>query len=96
MGRDNERKDGNPQASGTIRLRDSLNTVLLRDGGMNDAHTCETQRHGEFLRRRKVALMADGGETFLPETVMYLGLNSLHLDPRIVRVTGSRKEHLLN
>jgi len=40
--RDNERKDGNPQASGTVRLQDLLNTVLLRDGGMNDAHTCET------------------------------------------------------
>lgn len=45
-GRDNEREDGNPQASGTVRLQDSLNTVLLRDGGMNDAYTCGTQRNG--------------------------------------------------
>jgi len=43
---DNERKDGNPKASGTIRLQDSLNTMLLRDVEMNDAHTCETQRNG--------------------------------------------------
>lgn len=67
-------KDGNPQASGTVRLQDSLNTVLLRDGGMNDAYTCETQRNDAFPRWRKIVLMA-GGET-VPQTVIYLGLNS--------------------
>jgi len=41
---DNERKNGNPQASGTIRLRDSLNAVLSMGGGMNDTHLRDTAK----------------------------------------------------
>lgn len=36
----------------------SLNTVLLRDGGMNDAHIRRAQRNGAFTRRWKIALIS--------------------------------------
>lgn len=70
-----ERTVTRTQASGTVRLRDSLNAVLPRDDGMNDAHSRDTAKRCVYEAAEDYIYTEDSNMVLL-ETVDVFGFKS--------------------